>query len=107
GITNQSDLQAGFRSVNFDQCMKAEQADRETMIKEWPTFSADDRRHCIALASTGGVPSYTDLLTCLEMARDVRPLHKQKAGDQKQSSDQPQQDESVRHRKHSKNKNPV
>ena len=71
GITEQSDLQAGFRSVNFDQCIKAEQVDRETMIKEWSTFSADDRRHCIAEATMGGESSYTNLLTCLEMARDV------------------------------------
>lgn len=75
GITNQSDLEAGLRSVSFDQCMQAEQVDRETMIKEWFTFSADDRRHCIAEATMGGSSSYTDLLTCLEMARDVRKLH--------------------------------
>jgi hypothetical protein len=75
GITNQSDLEAGLRSVSFDQCMQAEQVDRETMIKEWSTFSADDRRHCIAEATMGGSSSYTDLLTCLEMARDVRKLH--------------------------------
>jgi hypothetical protein len=74
GITNQSDLQEGFRSVSFDQCMQAEQTDRETMIKEWSTFSADEKRHCIAEATVGGESSYTDLLTCLEMARDVRQL---------------------------------
>jgi hypothetical protein len=71
GITNQSDLQEGLRKVSFDQCIQAEQVDRETMIKEWSTFSADDKRHCIALATTGGESSYTELLTCLEMARDV------------------------------------
>ena len=79
GITEQSDLQAGLRAANFDQCMKAEQVDRETMIKEWSTFSADDRRHCIAEATMGGESSYTDLLTCLEMARDVRKLHSETA----------------------------
>ena len=62
-------------SLIFDQCIKAEQLDRDTMIKEWDTFSADDKRHCIALATTGGESSYTELLTCLEMARDVRKLH--------------------------------
>jgi hypothetical protein len=75
GITNQSDLQEGLRKVSFDQCLQAEKVDRETMIKEWSTFSADDKRHCIALATTGGESSYTELLTCLEMARDVRKLH--------------------------------
>src|ERR1700757_1150638 len=92
GITNQSDLEAGLRSVSFDQCMQAEQVDRETMIKEWSTFSADDRRHCIAEATMGGSSSYTDLLTCLEMARDVRQLHSQaKSSSQANSSSAPAQ----------------
>ena len=77
GITDQSDLQEGLRSVTFDQCMQAEQVDRGTMIKEWATFSSDDKRHCVAEATMGGESSYTDLLTCLEMARDVRQLHSQ------------------------------
>ena len=54
----------------------------------------------------GGESSYTNLLTCLEMPRDVRALHKQ-TGDQKQTSDQPQQNESPRQRKHSKHKRPA
>lgn len=46
GITNQSTLQEGLRTVTFNECMKAEQNDQKTMIKEWSTFSADDKRHC-------------------------------------------------------------
>jgi hypothetical protein len=79
--------------VTFDECVKAEQADRETMIKEWSTYSADDKRHCIAEATMGGESSYTDLLICLEMARDVRALNTQ-------TGDQPQQNDSARHREH-------
>ena len=75
GIANQSDLEAGLRDTNFDQCMKGEQADREAMIKEWSTFSSDDKKHCIAETTMGGEASYTDLVTCMEMARDVRKLH--------------------------------
>jgi hypothetical protein len=67
GITNQSDLQEGLRKVSIDQCMQAEQVDRETMIKEWSTFSADDRRHCIAEATMGGESSYTELVTCWKL----------------------------------------
>jgi hypothetical protein len=76
GIVAQSDLQEGLQSVTFEQCMKDEQDDRNEMIKEWPTFSASDKRHCIAEATMGGESSYTDLVTCLEMARDVRTLPK-------------------------------
>jgi hypothetical protein len=74
-LTDQSTLQLGFRDVSLDDCMKAEQVDRGTMINEWSTFSADDKRHCIAEVTMGGESSYTDLVTCLEMARDVRKLH--------------------------------
>jgi hypothetical protein len=89
GITNQSTLQEGLRSVTFDECLKAEQADRETMIKEWSTFTADDKRHCVAEATMGGESSYTDLLTCLEMARDVRTLHKEAAQTPQQDMSEP------------------
>jgi hypothetical protein len=49
-----SNLQLGFQTVTFDECMKAEKEDRQTMIKEWSTFSSSDRQHCIAEATTGG-----------------------------------------------------
>ena len=76
GITSQgaAPLQAGDRSVTLKQCLDAEQADRETMKNEWSTFSASDKKHCIAEATMGGESSYTELVTCLEMARDVRKL---------------------------------
>jgi hypothetical protein len=77
GIASQSDLEAGLSTTDFDQCMKSEQTDREAMIKEWSTFSADDKRHCVTETTMGGEASYTDLVTCMEMARDVRELHKQ------------------------------
>jgi hypothetical protein len=77
GIASQSDLESGLRASDFDQCMKSEQSDREAMIKEWSTFSADDKRHCITETTMGDEASYTDLVTCMEMARDVRELHKQ------------------------------
>jgi hypothetical protein len=100
GITEQSDLQEGFRSVSFDECMKAEKTDRETMINEWSSFSASDRTHCVAEVTMGGESSYTDLLTCLEMARDVRALHKG-------SGEKPEQADTTQQRKHSKRKQRV
>ncbi len=76
GIVSQSaaPLEAGTQSVTVQQCMDAEQTDRETTKKEWSTFSASDKGHCVAEAKMGGESSYTDLLTCLEMSRDVRKL---------------------------------
>ena len=54
--------------------MESEQAVREQLKQEWSAFSAADKRHCVTLATTGGELSNTELLTCLEMARDVRVL---------------------------------
>jgi hypothetical protein len=100
GIADQSDFQDGLSTVTFDQCIQAEHDEREAVIKQWSTFSLDDKRHCIAEATMGGDSSYTELLTCLEMARDVRVLHKQ-------TSDQPQQSVSSRQRQHPNQKHPA
>jgi|SRR5271156_356151 len=76
GIVSQGDapLQTGDRTVTMNDCLAAERIDRETTKKEWSTFSANDRAHCVAEVTMGGESSYTDLLTCLEMARDVKVL---------------------------------
>jgi hypothetical protein len=73
GIADQGadPLQAGDPMVSFKECMESEQSDRATLAKEWSRFSADSKQTCVDEASTGGESSYTDLLTCLEMARDV------------------------------------
>jgi len=74
GIASQSELEIGLQQTNFEQCVQSEQATREEIKKEWSTFSTADKSHCVALAKTGGESSYTELLTCMEMARDVRAL---------------------------------
>ena len=74
GIAMQGELEAGLQQTSFQQCVKSEQDTREQIKKEWSTFSAADKSHCVALAKTGGESSYTELITCMEMARDVRKL---------------------------------
>jgi hypothetical protein len=60
-------------------CIESEQAVREQLVKQWSSFSADDRTHCINETTMGGESSYTELLTCLEMARDVRTMRAEAA----------------------------
>jgi hypothetical protein len=77
GIASQSaDPGVGQRgqAETYRQCMESEQAVREQLKGEWSAFSAADKQHCVTLATTGGESSNTELLTCLEMARDVRVL---------------------------------
>ena len=38
--TKEQIIQAGDRAVSVQECLKAEEADRETMKQEWSTFSA-------------------------------------------------------------------
>jgi hypothetical protein len=74
GIVSQAKdpLAGGEPTVTFERCMNAEQADRKELEKVWSTFSADDKKHCVAESRMGGESSYTELITCLEMALAVR-----------------------------------
>jgi hypothetical protein len=74
GLTSSSSLLEGLDAGSFEQCMQGQQDDRQDMIKQWSSFSSEDKTHCIAEATMGGVSSYTDLVSCLEMARDARKL---------------------------------
>ena len=55
-------------------CLDSEQAIRDELAKQWSSFNGDDKVHCTNESRMGGESSYTELLTCLEMARDVRTM---------------------------------
>jgi hypothetical protein len=56
-------------------CVEAESEARDQLIKQWSQFNAADRNMCVGVSSAGSVdPVYTELMTCLEMARDSRQL---------------------------------
>ena len=61
---------------DFEGCIKSEMAIRDQLVEQWSTFKASDRANCIGEATAGGFPSYTDLLTCLQMARDANQMGK-------------------------------
>ena len=58
-------------------CLDSEQAIRDELVKQWQSFNASDKVACTNESRMGGESSYTELLTCLEMARDVRTLRTQ------------------------------
>jgi hypothetical protein len=58
-------------------CVESEQAIRGDLEKSWSSFAPADRTHCVNESVMGGESSYTELLTCLEMARDVRTLREE------------------------------
>jgi hypothetical protein len=56
-------------------CLESEQATRDELVKQWSSFAPTDKIACTNESRMGGESSYTELLTCLEMARDVRNMH--------------------------------
>ena len=59
---------------SFEACMKDKQDARVQLAAQWETFIASDRATCTQNETTGGSPSYVELITCLQMARDARAL---------------------------------
>ncbi len=55
-------------------CIREENAARDKLRQEWSTFPAADRARCANMTVTGGPPSYIELITCLELARDARKI---------------------------------
>ena len=56
-------------------CRNTEQKARDELERQWPQLNAADKAQCVPAATAGGNPTYTELFTCLEIARDVRQLH--------------------------------
>jgi hypothetical protein len=63
-----------------ESCMRDENDARDQLRKQWSGYPASDKSRCIALTSDGGVPSYVELLTCLEMAKQARDLPDETVG---------------------------
>ena len=57
-----------------ESCKRDEETARATLDKIWSQFDGADRKRCLSLTSLGGAPSYVELLTCLEMSRDVKSM---------------------------------
>jgi hypothetical protein len=65
-------------SKESDACIADERKARDDIAGRWDTFAAADRVRCTGLVRVGGPPSYIELLTCLEMARDAQNLRRTK-----------------------------
>jgi hypothetical protein len=63
----------------YQACLGAtrrhEQDARSKLEQDWSQYSAAQRNHCDGLVTDlGGAPSYVELLTCLEMAKQAKEL---------------------------------
>ncbi|HET9412704.1 MAG TPA: hypothetical protein VFO74_01100 [Pseudolabrys sp.] len=58
-------------------CLTDEQNARKTLVAQWKRFSPQSRTRCTNMVTDMvGAQSYVELLTCLQMARDVQGLPK-------------------------------
>jgi hypothetical protein len=63
-ITNTDRMQA---------CMEVEQDAHDRLVETWTKFNIADRSSCVR-TMMDFEPTYTELLTCLEIANDARSL---------------------------------
>ncbi len=57
-------------------CMAEEKDARDKLAQQWTQFPPNDRMHCEREAALGQMPSYVELQTCLQIARETRTLPK-------------------------------
>jgi hypothetical protein len=74
-IARECRSEGGSQAV-LDSCARDEAAARDQIEPLWNQSSAADKATCVGETSIDGTPSYVELLTCLEMARDVKKSSK-------------------------------
>ena len=63
-------------SQGYQSCMNDERSAREELLRDWASFAAVDRSRCTAESSGDGLPSYVELLVCLQMSRDAARMRR-------------------------------
>lgn len=53
--------------AEIDTCIRDQKDAREVLVAEWQHFATNDKAVCVSMATKGYLPSYIELLTCLEM----------------------------------------
>jgi hypothetical protein len=64
----------GGPDLSFARCVRSEQATRKRLVRMWSKYAPGDRQHCVAETTLGGLASYTNLLGCLNSAREANTM---------------------------------
>jgi hypothetical protein len=59
---------------NKEACLADETAAQDTLKQNWSKYVAGDKSECVGMVTTGGPPSYVELLSCIEIYRDARNI---------------------------------
>src|ERR1019366_4379342 len=62
------------RNLTYQGCMKDENDARAELVRKWTYFNAGDRKDCVAQGASP-MPSYVEILTCLEMSEEANALY--------------------------------
>ena len=62
------------RNLTYQGCMKDENDARAELARKWTHFNAGDRKDCVAQGASP-MPSYVEILTCLEMSEEANALY--------------------------------
>ena len=73
--TQAFDLNTG-QNETIKRCVSDEQRAMAQLQTQWSQFVESERTQCTGEANIGGTPSYVDLLTCLQLAKDARQMSK-------------------------------
>ena len=63
---------AGGSNEEQKRCAEEETQARDTVQTEWTQFTPSAKKQCYEETNIDSTPSYVELLTCLEMERDVK-----------------------------------
>jgi len=74
--TQSLDLSTG-QNETVKRCVADEQQALTQLQTQWSQFRDSDKAQCTEEANIGGTPSYVDLMTCLQDAKEARQLPKQ------------------------------
>ena len=61
------------QNLAYKGCMKDENEARAELARKWAHFKPGDRKDCVA-QGVAPVPSYVEILTCLEMSEEAEAL---------------------------------
>ena len=63
-------------------CLGDERDAQSTLAKNWSKYNTADKTQCVGTVTTGGPPSYVELLSCLEIMRDAKDIREGNALEQ-------------------------
>lgn len=65
---------ASMPNRDENACIADEKQAKAKLEQEWDKFTPAQQQHCTQLSTTGGSPSYVELLTCAEMSQAAATL---------------------------------